>query len=274
MSLADLLTLDEAGPDLYRAAPSHYEHRPDIFGGQLIAQTLRAAGHTVPSEQRPSSIHLTFAGGGRLGAPVDFAVGRIRDGRSFSTRQVTATQGTHLVLVATVTFHRDELGVTYDTPIAEVSTPEEISPDPAGPDFFGGIELRELPGAALQGPLPEVGRTWVRLAAGEDITDPLVAACAIGFASDMRTGPATAIAGGVTMDQVGMMTSLDHALWFHRPVPLDDWLLMTIRPVADAGARALVLGTVHDRDGRHLTSFTQELLIRSPRPDAPRSTND
>lgn len=272
MSLDDLLVLETTGADTFRAAASEYRHRPNIYGGQLAAQAIAAAATTVDPKLWPHSLHLSFVGAGRLGEPVDHLVERARDGRSFSARLVRATQSDgHLVTAGTVSFHADEPGADYDTAAPQVPRPEEgVVGDEL--DFFQGLDVRELPGSPLEGRLPEVVRYWVRLD-GPSRPDPVASACRVAFVSDMRTGTAAVIAGQFGEAGTGMMTSLDHALWFHRPAPADGWLLVSVQPVNDAGARGLVLGTVHDEAGRHCATFTQELLLRPPRRSVPPSSS-
>jgi acyl-CoA thioesterase II len=171
------------------------------------------------------------------------------------------------VLTAIVSFHRREPGPRYQTPV-QVPPLEATGHDPTGSrrDWEAGAEVLVVKGEAMAegAAWPEVVRYWARLPF-HDAHDAVTSSCGVTFMSDMRAGGAAMEAAGVPPTRLGMVASLDHAIWFHQAADLRDWLLFTVRPVASAESRGLVLGTVHDRHGTHVASFTQEVLVREPR---------
>ena len=286
-TLTDLVEVEAVGPDRYRAVTDSPLSRPTLFGGALVAQALRAAAASTDPEKHPHSLHATFVRAGRAGSGVDLTVARTRDGRSFSTRQVTVLQGERVVMTMTASFHRDEPSPEYQRP-ADLAVPYPVgallaAPDgpaaPVGPPGPGGPadrSRRDMLGIDIvETGEPGEARylAWARsrqalpadrvlhaaaMAFMSDCGAPGVAAWAIGLAAGGPDG-----SGGGTP----MTTSLDHAMWFHRPGRCDDWVLVSAVPLSTAGSRGLILGSVHDREGRHLASFTQEMLIR-PNPAA------
>jgi acyl-CoA thioesterase II len=270
-TLTDLVEVDAVGPDRYRAVTDSPLSRRTLFGGALVAQALRAAAASTDPEKHPHSLHATFVRAGQAGHGVELAVARTRDGRSFSTRHVTVSQGERVVMTMTASFHRDEPSPEYQRP-ADIPVPypaDALRAGPAGPadrsrrDMLG-IDIAEVgePGEARY-------LAWARsrqalpadrvlhaaaMAFMSDCGAPGVAAWAIGLAAG---GPDGASGG------TPMTTSLDHAMWFHRAGRCDDWVLVSAVPLSTAGSRGLILGSVHDRGGRHLASFTQEMLIRA-----------
>jgi len=275
-TLTDLVEVDALGADHYRAVTDSPLSRPTLFGGALVAQALRAAAASTDPDKYPHLGHATFVRAGRAGNGVEFTVARTRDGRSFSTRQVTVTQGERVVMTMTASFHRDEPSPEYQRP-ADLPAP--------GPDeALAARSAGGAGGAGETGParrdmtaidLVEVGEptgarylAWAR-SRQELPADRVLHACAMAFLSDCGAPGVAASAIGLEAggpDQAGhgapMTTSLDHAMWFHRAGRCEDWVLVSAVPLSTASSRGLVLGSVHDRGGRHLASFTQELLIR------------
>lgn len=281
----DVLAMEPRDGELFTAPASSHAQRSNLFGGRVAAQALRAASLTVddPAGQlSPHSLHCYFVRSGRLGEPLDLRVTRVRDGRSFVTRRVGAYQGDDEILSAMVSFQQPEPGAEFSTPPAlPLEDPSTFPPVP--PAWDGGAELCFVQGQPVDGPLPEVMRYWARVPGPGVGGDRMAEACGITFLSDLRAGGAAAIAGGyrpvAPADSAegppgpggeksgppGMIASLDHAIWLHRSADPTDWLLFSVRPVANTSGRGLVLGTVHTRAGRHVASFAQELVVRPPR---------
>jgi acyl-CoA thioesterase II len=285
-TLTDLVEVDALGSDRYRAVTDSPLTRPTLFGGALVAQALRAAAASTDPGKHPHSLHATFVRAGLAGNGVEFQVTRTRDGRSFSTRQVTAWQGERVLATITASFHLDEPSPEYQSPAdGPVPRPDDefLAARASSARGAMGIDVvdvsepgepRYLAWARSQQPLP---------------ADPVLHACAMAFASDSGAPGVAATAIGVlaggpdvplgarTSDQpprgrwrhgdASMTTSLDHAIWFHRAGRCDDWFLVSAIPLSTAGSRGLVLGSVRDRNGRHLASFTQEMLIRAGQAD-------
>lgn len=270
-TLTDLVEVEAVGPDRYLAVTDSPLSRPTLFGGALVAQALRAAAASTDPEKHPHSLHATFVRAGRAGHGVELAVARTRDGRSFSTRQVTVSQGERVVMTMTASFHRDEPSPEYQrTAGLPASYPADVLPAAsAGPAdrprrAMLGIDIVEI---------GEPGETrylaWARSQQALP-ADRVLHAAAMAFMSDCGAPGVAARAIGLAAggpdgsgDGTPMTTSLDHAMWFHRPGRCDDWVLVSAVPLSTAGSRGLILGSVHDREGRHLASFTQEMLIRA-----------
>ena len=294
-----LLHLEEERPDLY-LAPTPAEGPPRLFGGQVASQALRAATLTVPEDRRVHSMHSYFMRPGRPDTQLRLEVERIRDGRSFATRRVTAVQGDEAIFALDASFHVVEEG--YDWQIEP--PPLEPGPDdlamgdgplgmpldsPSAPPWLRqAMKDRDADDDSTEGSKAPVGRrrmrrggpfgglfdmrplrisedfrphpAWVRL--GEPIgDDPALHACALTFVSDMAVVRAARAPGSDHSGWGG--ASLDHAVWFHRPFRVDEWLLFSAEPITNYGARGLARGSFHTTDGGLVASFVQECLLRS-----------
>jgi acyl-CoA thioesterase-2 len=254
--LLGLLDLERLSPDTFRHA-NRSRRAPGgrLFGGQVASQALRAASDTVGSALHVHSLHAYFLRPGRVGVPIDLLVDRIRDGRSFATRRVVAVQEDEAIFELSASFHVDEPGfdVQQDMP-AGVPDPESL---PAGnPEHahHRPFDTREL------GPLSGSTRSMWTRARGRLPDDRSTQACVLTFLSDMGPVGAARRAGPPGVDT--MRASLDHVLWFHRPVRADDWLLYDLQAVSLSGARGLARGMVHARDGRLALTVSQESLLR------------
>jgi acyl-CoA thioesterase II len=274
------LTLEPMGGDRFRA-PGETDRFDRVFGGQVVAQALVAAGTTVVG-QVPDSLHAYFVEGGIPGLPVEVTVDRVRDGRSISTRRVTVMQGTRQVLVAILSFHsgseEPELAETTPSDRGPVGVPllQEWVRDFSAEQRLTGLswieqppplELRmDEPPNFMGGPSAQGPRThWMRLPrpVGDD---PLLHAALLAYASDyllldmiLRAYPARAALTSFSS------FSLDHSLWFHRPARLDRWHRHTQETEAISGLRGLVRGAIHDADGRLVATAMQEGLVRLAR---------
>jgi acyl-CoA thioesterase-2 len=232
-----------------------------LFGGLVAAQSLRAACHTVGPGRHVHSLHAYFIRSGGYAEPLRFEVARTRDGRAFSTRHVTASQGGKPIFEMIASYHDPEPGFDWQPPgPADVPPPEELPP----PDYPGfsrhpeGFEMRAArrsrpDGISVRQPF------WIRHR--EPLgDDPGLHAALITWLSDI--GLVTSSRGPWSPRDLAMGVSLDHALWFHRPARIDDWLLYSAEAVSNAGARGLARGTLHTRDGVLVASVAQEALLR------------
>jgi acyl-CoA thioesterase-2 len=228
----------------------------------VAAQSLRAATLTVDADRLVHSLHAYFIRPGRPGVPLQLDVERARDGRSFTTRRVSASQDGEPIFVLDASFHVEEDGEDWqpDRSMADVPHPDTIEP-PASP--FGSFstmspfEMRPAGGANPMG-FP-IHPFWVR-AKGRLPDDDALHACAIAFISDMGILGAARPPGGGIERMMG--ASLDHAIWFHVPVRSDEWLLNDAAPLRTAGARGLAHGTMHTVDGVLAVTVVQEGLLR------------
>ena len=265
--LEALLTLEPDGPDRWKA-PNPPAGRPTVFGGQVAAQAVVAAAATVADDRPVHSLHAAFLRGGRPAQEMVLEVDRVHDGRSFASRTVLARQGEHVVFDASVSFHREEESATVMRPFPAVPAPEECPEMARGQDAERMVELRSIAPSSDYSPLGEV-RAWVR--ARPPLSDgTTLHVAALVYMSDMHTGMSVAphlggFGGGSGSGGIGMVASLDHAVWVHAPFRADEWLLMGSETLAYARSRALVLGRFHTQDGRAVATFAQELVMRPAR---------
>jgi acyl-CoA thioesterase-2 len=266
-ALLALLDLDALDLDLYLGDPGSGEGR--LFGGMVAAQCTIAAGRTVEDGHLLHSLHGYFLRPGRHDRPIRFMVDRIRDGRSFTTRRVKAHQGGEAIFNMSASFCRPEEGISHQDPPPEAPGPEEL-PDweevrartLAEPVRRSAIELRMVDPPPMQAgeTSPPFQRNWMRLR-GSLPEDPLVHAALLVYLSDRTLLMTAARPHGLPWGR-RFSASLDHAVWIHRPVHLDDWILYVAEsPVAHA-ARGLIFGALYTRDGTRVASVAQEGLIR------------
>jgi acyl-CoA thioesterase II len=257
-----LLDLEPIERNLFRGAnPGSGSGR--VFGGQVASQALRAAHHTVEADHHVHSLHSYFLRPGRFGMPILYSVDRIRDGRSFTTRRVTAIQQGEAIFALESSFQKAEDGPEYELPPpAGVPRPEDVPLREHWGPHSAPIESREMELPEPDDENRSTRRIWFRAAGPLPDDDPGLHACVITYASDM--GPVGA-ARRPHRGQELMAASLDHVLWFHRQVRADEWLLYDLAAVATAGARGLARGTIHTSDGHLAVSVTQESLLRPVR---------
>ena len=258
--LLRVLDLEELDRDIFRGVnPPGDPRRSRLFGGQVAAQAARAASLTVPADRSLHSLHGYFLRAGQADRPTILHVDRDRDGRSFSARHVAARQDGKVIMSLLVSFHVDEDGHEFQTPsvVATVPPPEELPEPDATPNHRAIFDLRMLgvgPTRGAYGRSPH--RYWAR-ARAELPDDRLLHACVLTYLSDIGTGLAK-----LDDERPRGGPSLDHAVWFHRPARMDDWVLVDLVPAAAAGGRGFYTGTVHDRHGRLLATIAQEHVSR------------
>ncbi|MFP5322423.1 MAG: acyl-CoA thioesterase [Acidimicrobiia bacterium] len=258
-TLAEILALDPGPGDTWQGH-SPPEQRARVFGGQVVAQALAAATATVPEQHRVHSLHAYFLRGGDVEVPITYEVDRLRDGRSFSARQVTAGQGDGAILVLSASFHGGGTGGDFEAP-----APEGVpGPDGLPPTRFGERGIIEARDASWDQPATPQRRIWFRVPTE---LDPRLHAAGVAYATDH--GPFGAARRIV--DRVGegrfdslFRASLDHAIWFHRPPRIDDWVLYDIEAVAHRDDRILTSGRIVDAEGRRVATVAQEILAREP----------
>jgi acyl-CoA thioesterase II len=251
--LVDLLSLERIEADLYRSCVV-YDDQYGLYGGQVAAQALQAAAQTVPAGRQPHSLHGYFLSRGDAARPVLLMVNRDRDGRSYSNRRVIAVQNGVVIFNMAASFHVGEDGSDYQaSQLPEVNGPDDL-PDISGHIRLRGIDVR-VPEQAKPGQ-EWPSRVWMR--SRESLGDEIMHACALTYISDMFTGLAT-VPG---IEDVGPVTTLDHAVWFYRHAALDDWVLMDLEPVSTAGGRGMYTGRIFSQDGTLAAGIAQESLFR------------
>lgn len=252
--LTDLLTLEKVEEDYFRANYT-FDETGHLYGGQVAAQALLAAGLTVDPDRAPHSLHGYFLRAGDASRPTLFGVDRDRDGRSFSARRVVAIQRGEVIFSASVSFATAGHGMDEQAPaLPSVTGPEECVVWNA-PRMFS-VDARIPPEDELH---EWPSRFWSRFTAGIG-SDPLLNAAALTYLSDFS-------AALHTFETDGFLpaASLDHAVWFHRPVLMDDWVFTEYDGRAIVGNRGLYTGSYFDRSGRLVASMAQEALYRKLR---------
>ena len=245
-----------------------------LYGGQIVAQALRAATLSVEPELEPHSIRAYFIRRGDASEPIRYEVDRIRNGRSFATRRVVARQAVGAILNAESSFQRPEPSASVQTiDMPDVPGPDAGFPDEAFSDAFHRLKIPEdaVGGGARSGS----GRTvsWMKVA--EPLGSPgdpaaqLLHRCWLAFLSDdmptdavVRSHPTLS---GPDSDGHRFAASLDHTVWFHRPVEADRWHLHDFTCQHFVGGRGLALGHVFSQDGEHVATVAQEVLMRDAR---------
>ncbi|CAG1002719.1 acyl-CoA thioesterase II [Myxococcaceae bacterium] len=284
--LLDCLDLETIDLDIFRGR-NERERGPRLFGGQVAAQALVAAGRTVEG-QAPHSLHAYFLRPGDPSTPVVYRVDRIRDGRSFSTRHVVAIQKGKAIFNTSVSFHVAEIGYEHQMPMPDAPAPESLpswselvqrSLDRLPPDARSWaprprpIDMRFVHPPTFLGGEPRTGRSLVWFRIPRPLPDdPFLHQCLLTYASDMSLLDNVVKPHGRN-GSLGplMMASLDHAVWFHVPLRVDDWLLYVQDSPAAAGARGFARGTLYSKDGRLVASVAQEGLMRPVRNPEDRS---
>ena len=285
--LIDLLDLEQIEVNIFRGR-SPEERVQRVFGGQVAGQALVAAGRTVPADRPVHSLHAYFIRPGDPAVPIVYLVDRVRDGRSFTTRRVSAVQHGEAIFTLSASFHHPEPGPEHADPMPDVPPPEAVRAElgPAGP-AARDRRLRQLFARARstcgrsarcrpRRPRDPSLRTtqnliWLRVD-GDLPDDPLLHVCLMTYASDMTLLDSVLLGHGLSwLDGRTSGASLDHAMWFHRPFRADRWLLYAQESPVASGARGLAHGEVFTAEGELVVSVMQEGLIRS-RPRSARTT--
>jgi acyl-CoA thioesterase-2 len=286
--VVDLLNLEQIEVDIFRGRSPEGERRQRVFGGQVAGQALVAAGRTVPEDRHVHSLHAYFLRPGDPTVPLVYLVDRVRDGRSFTTRRVSAVQHGKTIFAMSASFQHDELGVEHADPMPDVPPPEAVTPTaermeklfgPGVRDFFSGnpIDIRHIGPLTFEAQRDPSLRTtknlvWVR-ADGDLPDDPLLHVCVMTYASDLTLLGSVLLAHGLSWaDGRTKGASLDHAMWFHGRFRADRWLLYVQDSPIARGARGLARGEIYTSEGNLVVSVVQEGLIRVTDPDpAPES---
>jgi acyl-CoA thioesterase-2 len=270
--LVSLLDLEQVEVNIFRGTQPD-EERQRVFGGQVAAQALVAAGRTVEHGD-VHSLHSYFLRPGDPKIPILYEVDRIRDGKSFTTRRVVAIQHGRAIFNMQTSFHRSEPGFDHAFPMPDVPDPETLPSlmdhlrdaddvaeyegrhHPIDMRFVGGLPWGQ------REPRPPFKQVWIR-ADGTLDDDPLLHACVATYASDMSLFDTILLPHAIDWDDGGFMgASLDHCMWFHRPFRADEWLLFDSDSPVAHGARGVARGFFFDRAGSLCVSMVQEGLAR------------
>ena len=276
--LLSLLRLERIEDNLFRGESRDIGTRY-VFGGQVLGQALSAAQQTVDSDRNAHSLHAYFLRAGDIDKPIIYHVERTRDGGSFSVRRVTAIQHGQPIFNFAASFQVDETGVEHQLPMPAVPGPADIAPTSALPAeelarlppklqrWFGRsgpFEFRHVyPRDELNPPRqPPFQQVWFRLNSPID-DNPVLHRALLAYASDFHLIGTTMFPHGISFLQRNVQVArLDHALWFHRPFRVDQWLLYSCDSPTAQGARGLARGMIYSEDGRLVASTAQEGLVR------------
>jgi acyl-CoA thioesterase-2 len=254
ISLLDLLELEQIEPDIYRSVTG-FDTPSRLYRGQVAAQALLAAGRTVPDGRVPHSLHCNYLLRGERTKNTLFRITRDRDGRSYSARRVSAVQDGEVVFTMSASFALPEGGVDHGlAPAPDVPGPEGLPERQY--DLIPSVRVRVPPGESSEAEWPS--RFWER-SASRLPDSQLIHCCVLTYVSDMSSGLVD-LPGGHRSGP-----TLDHAIWFHRPARLDDWVLVDLVPHTVAGGRGFYTGTVRQPDGTGVATLAQEALFRAPR---------
>jgi len=249
-----------------------------VFGGQVIGQALVAANRTV-NGRLTHSLHAYFLRAGDPSVPIIYNVDRIRDGGSFTTRRVVAVQHGQAIFSMAASFHKEETGLEHQIKMPEVPPPESLPSeaelkacliDRVPPQVKAywererPIEIRpvDLSRYLTPGNHDPSQQVWIR-ATGELSNDQSLHQCVLAYASDFTLLDTALIAHGrFVFDPKLILASLDHALWFHRKLRADEWLLYAQDSPISGGGRAFCRGMLFTRDGKLVASTAQEGLLR------------
>jgi len=274
--LIKVMTLERLEINLFRGQ-SRDIGSPQVFGGQVLGQALVAATATVEGRQ-VHSLHAYFLRRGDFNSPIVYEVDRAWDGKHFATRRVVAIQHGQQIFNMSASFQVPETGLDHQIPMPDVPSPEAL-PDldrylatlPNLPPFMQKMldqkrpfEFKSVEAPSLDRPAKAPPRKYVWIRAVDKLPDDeALHRCLLAYASDFQLLDTALKPHGLSMirDKL-VIASIDHAMWFHRSVRVDDWLLYAMDSPSASGARGFTRGSVFARDGRLVASVSQEGLIR------------
>lgn len=281
--LIDLLQLERLEENLFRGQSRDIGTRY-VFGGQVLGQAVSAAQQTVDASRAVHSLHAYFLRAGDIEAPIVYEVDRARDGHSFSVRRVVAIQHGKPIFNFAASFQIAEPGVEHQLSMPEVPPPQDLpAPERLPPEELAGLPAKLQRWLARKGPFefrhvyprnelkptkrPPYQQVWFRLCDSAP-DDPTMHRAMLAYASDFHLIGTAMLPHGISYLQHNVqVASLDHALWFHRPFRVDEWLLYSCDSPSAQGARGLTRGMIFTREGTLVASTAQEGLIRL-RPEA------
>jgi len=256
-----------------------------VYGGQVLAQSIVAAERTIPDGRSVHSMHGYFLRPGDASKGITFAVDRIHDGRSFSTRRTQAFQEGVPIFSTIASFQDEDPGIEHHEPMPSgVLEPEDL-PDledhlaglhPVSKRLFVDrpIDLRHIPSPiylTVDGERQPRQAVWVRTRRPIP-DDPRIHRAVLAYLSDLTIQESILRAHGIAWATPGLkVASLDHAMWWHRPGRVDDWMLYVQESPNARGGRGLATGRVYSRDGALVASVAQEIMVRVPSPSSAES---
>jgi acyl-CoA thioesterase-2 len=275
--LVQLLDLERLEINLFRGASRDIGSK-QVFGGQVLGQALTAAYATIEGRS-VHSLHAYFLRRGDFNAPIVYEVDRSRDGHSFSSRRVVAIQHGEQIFHMAASFQTAESGLEHQQAMPEVPAPESLpdlrvlieaqgAPLPPAVQRFAGrdapFEFRLVQPIDYRAPKREAPRQDVWFRTVDRLGDESQQhCCLLAYVSDYHLIATAMRPHGYTMASPNIVVaSIDHAMWFHRPVRVDDWLLYSIESPSASGARGFSRASVFTREGVLVASTAQEGLLR------------
>ena len=276
MVLLDLERLDE---NLFRG-PSRDVGTNRVFGGQVLGQALKATQHTVDNNRFIHSLHAYFLREGDHNAPIIYEVDRSRDGRSFSSRRVVAIQHGRPIFTMAASFQIEEAGLSFQQPMPDVPGPESLKSTKDYKTNLQGLPEKiqqlflhsshfdvrpvthEASAEAARVTSRPYQHLWIKTVDALP-DDREIHASILAYVSDYGLLGSTLIPHGIRFpDPKLQVASIDHAMWFHHPFRLDEWVLYSCEPLSTSNARGLARGSFFKADGALIASTIQEGLIR------------
>ncbi|MFB8386638.1 acyl-CoA thioesterase [Microbacterium sp. NPDC055910] len=249
-----------------------------VYGGQVLAQSIVAASRTLPDDRTVHSMHGYFLRPGDADAHITFAVDRIHDGRSFSTRRTQAFQEGVPIFSMIASFQDEDTGLEHQAPMPTgVPDPEDL-PDvesqldglhPMTKRMYTDrpLDLRHVASpiyTKVTGEHRPEQAVWMRVRSAVP-DDPALHRAALAYLSDLTIQEAILRAHGIPWATPGLkVASLDHAMWWHRPGRVDDWMLYVQESPSARGGRGLANGRIYSREGVLIASVAQEVMVRVP----------
>lgn len=279
IKLATLFDLEKIELGLYRGQSWDLGFRA-LFGGQVLAQALTSASKTVESERVCHSFHSYFLLPGDARKPVVYDVENIRDGKSFSVRRVKAVQNGKSIFYMTASFQIDQPGVSHQYAAIknDLPKPESLEPDIAKYEknkhtlsekmrevlsYHKPIDIRTIPPKALDKPEQEPSRgIWLK--ANELLaSNGMLNQAALAYASDYHFLTTSLKPHNIEPSDASLqLATIDHAMWFHKPINFNDWLYYSVDSPFSGNSRGYVKGQFFNKNGELVASATQEGLIR------------
>ncbi len=276
--LLEVIEIQHTGNDTFIGKNLNIgSHR--VYGGQVLAQALKAANKTEEQERQLHSIHGYFLSPGDNDLPIEYQVERTKDGRSFSSRRVIAKQKDRVIFISSVSYHIPEESVEHQSSMPNVAQPESLtsfseifsqvadkfSIKPKGifseesPIIFHPVEHYDPFNPGIR---PPKNHVWFKVN-GQISTNKRLRQELLAYASDFNLLITAMLPHNMSLFTTPMqLASLDHAMWFHRDIENDDWMLYVVDSSNLSNARGFCTGKIYSRSGRLLASVAQEGLIR------------
>ncbi|WP_416776694.1 acyl-CoA thioesterase II [Xenorhabdus budapestensis] len=277
-NLINLMHLEKIEEGIYRGQSEDLGF-PQVFGGQVIGQSLYAGKQTVTDERILNSFHSYFLRPGDSHKPIIYDVEILRDGASFSARRISAIQNGHPIFYMTASFQAHEEGFEHQGPMPKVPLPETLAPQQEIiknishqlPDKLKSVfsaspplEIRPINFHRSINNSSEEPIRYVWFRSNGKLPEELcIHYCLLGYASDLNFLPTSLQPHNVHFMEKGIqVATIDHSMWYHRPFRMDDWLLYAIESPSASGGRGFVRGHIYNRGGVLIASTTQEGVIR------------